>query len=165
MACALPLFALDQLTKQLIVNNFPDPFETPRGMQRVIEVIPGFFNLVRVHNTGMAWGLLNGSAYANPIFISIAAIAMTFLSVLWLRGAFLITSAKLAVTLLVAGIFGNIFDRIFRGYVVDFLDFHVGMRHFPSFNVADSCICIAAGLLFLTAMKSGNEEGVSPAKK
>ncbi|MEM7014173.1 MAG: signal peptidase II [Verrucomicrobiota bacterium] len=159
IAFALPLFALDQITKQWIVNNFPDPTATPYHMQRVIEVIPGFFNIVRVHNTGMAWGLLNGSPFANVLFISIAAIAMTFLTVLWLRGAFETKWTKLAVTLLVSGIFGNIFDRVTRGYVVDFLDFWFGSYSFPVFNVADSCICIAAGLLFLTAIKSGKEEG------
>lgn len=153
---SLPLFALDWLTKHLIVINFQDPEKgaafTPDLHQTPIAVIDGFFYIVRVHNRGMAWGLGDGLAWANVLFVGIAIVAMTFLTVLWFKNAFPTKWSKLAVTLLVAGVLGNVFDRLTRGYVVDFLDFHFGSYRFPSFNVADSCICIAAGLLFLTAL-------------
>jgi signal peptidase II len=147
-----PLFALDQWTKWLILQRFPD-YGSPENF---IEVIPGFFNLVRVHNTGMAFGLLNGYEHANWI------IALTGITLLWKKGAFPDKISKTAAALLVSGIFGNLTDRILpgRGYVVDFLDFQPPFYklidesgHFPSFNVADSCICVAAGLLILSAFR------------
>ena len=56
--------------------------------------------------------------------------------------------------LLYAGIIGNVIDRLFRGYVIDMFDFHWGVHHFPCFNIADSCICVAVGLLLLTSLRS-----------
>ncbi|MCG8601207.1 MAG: signal peptidase II [Verrucomicrobiales bacterium] len=163
---SLPLFLLDQLTKLLIVQNFPDPRE---GGQRVIEVIPGFFNLVRVHNTGMAFGMFNGNPYSNWIFGAIGITAISAIVIFWKKGAFPDRISKTAAALLVSGIAGNLFDRALpgRGYVVDFLDFilpfydKIDSRsggHFPSFNVADSCICIAAGLLIISAFRQPKEE-------
>jgi signal peptidase II len=54
---------------------------------------------------------------------------------------------KLALSLILAGALGNLIDRVFRGHVIDFLDFHIGRHHWPFFNVADSCISIGACLL------------------
>lgn len=158
LAFSIPLFVLDQLTKQWIVNRFPNG---PTYPGEEIAVIPGFFNIVRVHNTGMAFGIGNQGGYSNVIFVSIAVVALTFLTVLWLKDSFPTKTSKFAVTLLVAGIFGNVFDRLTRGYVVDFLDFQFGSYHWPSFNVADACICVAAGLLFLTAVRGYSSEDKS----
>lgn len=154
----LPLFVLDQLTKLWVVLTFP----APPVMPRVIEVIPGFFNIVRVHNTGMAFGMLNGNPYSNWIFGTIGIVAITGIITLFRRGAFPDRLSQIAVALLLSGILGNLTDRVLpnRGYVVDFLDFLPPFYdklvpssggHFPSFNVADSCICIAAGLLIISA--------------
>lgn len=150
---SLPLYILDQVTKHLILANFPNPYTEPA--RPPIEVIPGFFNIVRVHNTGMAFGKLNGWEYANYLFGVIAIGALVAITVLWKKNAFPTRSGKVAASLLVAGILGNFTDRILpgRGYVVDFLDFQFGSYHWPSFNVADSCICIAAALLFLSAFQ------------
>lgn len=156
----LPLYALDQWTKWLILQRFPN-YGSPENL---IEVIPDFFNLVRVHNTGMAFGLLNGYEHANWIFGGIGLVALTGITLLWRKGAFPDKISKVAAALLVSGIFGNLTDRILpsRGYVVDFLDFQppfyelidkTSGGHFPSFNIADSCICIAAGLLILSAFR------------
>ena len=60
----------------------------------------------------------------------------------------------LAECLLYAGIVGNLLDRIFRGYVVDFLDFHLGSHHFPCFNLADTFICTAVGLVLLQSYRA-----------
>jgi len=162
---SLPLYALDQWTKWLIVANFPDPF-VPDNIPRTIEVIPGFFNIVRVHNTGMAWGLMNGNAYANYFFGTIAIVALVVIATLWKKNAFPTKVTKTAAALLVSGILGNLTDRILpgRGYVVDFLDFYIGSKHWPSFNVADSCICIAAGLLIWSAFKEPVEESAPAAE-
>ncbi len=168
---SLPLFALDQLTKGWILQRFPE-YPSPDW----IEVIPGFFNLVRVHNTGMAFGMFNGHPHANWIFGIIGVLALTGITVMWRKGGFPDKISKVAGALLVAGILGNFTDRLIhgRGYVVDFLDFKLPFYdlidrqsggHFPSFNVADSCICIAAGLLivaaFRTMAKPESAEGAS----
>lgn len=168
---SLPLFLIDQATKLWIVTSFPDPREP--DMQRVIEVIPGFFNIVRVHNTGMAFGMFNGNPYANWIFGTIGIVAVTAIVLFWKKGAFPDRISKVAASLLVSGIAGNLFDRALpgRGYVVDFLDFILPFYdrivpssggHFPSFNVADSCICIAAGLLIISAFRQPKEEKGEP---
>ncbi len=150
---SLPLYVLDQVTKYLIVASFPNPYLEPA--RPPIEVIPGFFNIVRVHNTGMAFGKFNGSEYANLAFGLIAVTALVAIVMLWRKDAFPTRSGKIAASLLVSGILGNFTDRVMpgRGYVVDFLDFHLGGYHWPSFNVADSCICVAAALLFLSAFQ------------
>jgi signal peptidase II len=157
---SLPLFALDQLTKAWILQRFPE-YPSPDW----IEVIPNFFNLVRVHNTGMAFGMFNGHPHANWIFGSIGVAALFGISLMWRKGAFPDRLSKVAGALLVAGILGNFTDRLIpgRGYVVDFLDFKLPFYdlidrqsggHFPSFNVADSCICVAAGLLIIAAFRT-----------
>lgn len=167
----LPLFLLDLLTKQLIVWKFaapPAPTDPsapywPIGYEGDllirVPVIEGFFDLVRVHNTGVAFGMANGSAWANTVFGTLTVGAMILIWWLVRSNAFPTKMNRVAVALLLSGIFGNLLDRIWRGYVVDFLHFYVGERSWPSFNVADSCICVAAGLLFLSAFQK------TPAKK
>lgn len=163
LALTLPLYVLDQWTKWLIVSNFPDAVNESVP-HRVIEVIPGFFNIVRVHNTGMAFGVMNGAEHANWFFGIIGVAAMTAITMLWRKGAFPDRISKVAASLLISGIIGNLTDRLLpgRGYVVDFLDFQPPFYgtlfpdsggHFPSFNVADSCICIAAALLIISAFR------------
>ena len=150
----LPLYILDQVTKYLILLRFPNGPSSDH-----IEVVPGFFNIVRVHNTGMAFGLGNNGQYSNLIFGVIALAALIGVAVLWRKNAFPTKVSKTAVALLVSGILGNLTDRLspVRGYVVDFLDFYVAQHHWPSFNVADSCICVAAVLLFVTAFQQEPE--------
>ena len=161
LALTLQLYAIDQWKKWLVVSNFPDAVNEPVA-PRIIEVIPGFFNLVRVHNTGMAFGIMNGAEHANWFFGAIGVIAMTAITILWRKGAFPDLISKVAASLLISGILGNLTDRLLpgRGYVVDFLDFQPPFYelfhesvHFPSFNVADYCICIAAGLLIISAFR------------
>jgi len=159
---SLPLYLLDQLTKLLVVHHFPH--ETFRGEE--IAVIPGFFNLVRVHNTGMAFGHFNNSQYANLAFGAVAISALVAITLLWKRNAFPSIPARTAAAMLISGILGNLTDRLIpsRGYVVDFLDFYVGDYHWPSFNVADSAICIAAGLLVISAFRSDHPENPKEAE-
>jgi signal peptidase II len=151
LLCTLPLWVADQVTKALVTHHFQD-------LNSRIEVIPGFFNLVRVHNTGMAFGVGNGSASSNVVFLAVAAAAIGLIGYLWRRKAFEGALSKAAVAFLVAGILGNVTDRLVRGYVVDFLDFNLGFMVWPSFNVADSCICLAAALLLLGSFGVGTAE-------
>lgn len=146
-AIAIPLYLLDQLTKYLVRTNIA------YGEMR--EVIPGFFNLSHVTNTGAAFGSFSGS---NGFFVGLSSVVTVGLLVAYLRGAFTDRWSRLAVALLLSGILGNLTDRLTLGHVVDFLDVYVGRHHWPSFNVADSCICVAAGLFFLAAIQDARKQ-------
>jgi signal peptidase II len=148
----LPLFILDFATKEYIVRNFSDPRD-PNLEPVVIKVIDNFFSIVRVHNNGVAFGLGNGTAWANLLFGGITIAALFLIWWLCRNNAFPTKTSRVAVALLLSGVFGNLLDRFTRGYVVDFLHFYWGENQWPSFNVADSCICIAAGLLFISAFQ------------
>lgn len=139
----LPLYFLDQVSKGLIVHYI----EKDYGQ---VKVTP-FFNLTHIRNEGVAFGMANGSPWANVVFGLVSVTALIVIVVLAFKGAFDNLIARVAAALLCSGILGNLTDRIFRGSVVDFLDFHWGGKHFANFNVADSCICVAAGLIFITA--------------
>ena len=145
----LPLYLLDQLTKALVVKHIELNFGR-------VEVTP-FFNLTHIRNEGVAFGMANGSPWANVVFGLISFTALIVIGVLWYRKAFPGALAQTAAALLLAGILGNLTDRLTRGAVIDFLDFHWGEKHFANFNIADSCICIAAGLIFVSAFRP--EEG------
>jgi len=151
----LPLYILDQVTKAWVTDRFT--VETGISGEH-ISVIPGFFDLVRVHNTGMAFGLGNGTGFANFLFLGIAAIAIGFIAYLWRKEMLEGVLAHIAAALLISGILGNVTDRLARGYVVDFLHFDLGFMVWPSFNVADSCICVAAGLLIFGSFKPAPKE-------
>ena len=120
---------------------------------RVIEIIPNLFNLAYVENRGCAWGMFQGQVWPLAVF---GLIALAFL--IWKRTSIFnlqpstFTLTAWAEPMLYAGIIGNVIDRLFRGYVVDMFDFHWGIHHFPCFNVADSLICIAVGLMLLASL-------------
>jgi len=138
------LALIDQGTKALILRDIP--------FQDSIPVIPGFFNLTHLYNTGAAFGMLHDS---NPFFILISTSA--FIGLILMRRHFVGLTMRWGWILLLAGILGNVTDRLARGHVVDFLDFQLGSYHWPSFNVADSCICIAAGLFLIGSFQSPNK--------
>jgi signal peptidase II len=153
----LPLFILDQATKQWTVTRFKAPTDFEHDF---ITVIPGWVDLVRVHNTGVAFGMANGAKGANYIFGAVSLGALALIWWLWKTGAFPTRLSRVAVALLVSGIFGNLADRLFRGYVVDFLSVDLKFMQWPAFNVADAAICVAAACLFLSAFqKTGTEPG------
>jgi signal peptidase II len=144
----LPLYILDQITKFLVLANIPTHV--------TIEVIPGFFNLVQVHNTGAAFGMLKDN---NWFFIGLASVALIAVAVMAKRGCFLDTPTRLGAALLASGILGNLTDRLLHGYVVDFLDVILPWYgHWPAFNVADSCICVAAFLFLISGFLAPKAE-------
>jgi len=137
---SLPLYALDQWTKQLVMR-FIDP-DQPRIL------IAGFFNLVNVSNTGAAFGSFRNN---NTFFIAISFVAFVVVVTLLARSRAGNIWRDVSLALLLAGILGNLTDRLIYGHVIDFLlfDLHVPYAHpWPAFNVADSCISIAV-LLFI----------------
>jgi signal peptidase II len=144
----LPLYILDQITKFLVLANIPT--------HMTIEVIPGFFNLVQVHNTGAAFGMMKDN---NWFFIGLASVALVAVAVMAKRGCFLDTPTRLGAALLASGILGNLTDRLLHGYVVDFLDVILPWYgHWPAFNVADSCICVAAFLFLISGFTAPKAE-------
>lgn len=174
---SLPLYALDQATKFWTVNRFPAPWVDPSAG---ITVVKDFFHLVRVHNQGVAFGFGNGTAWAPVVFLIVPIIALTAIRIFWKKGIFANAFSKIAVALLLCGIFGNLTDRLVQGflldefktaslwerlsqgYVVDFLLFKLPLYDkivpasggwWPAFNVADSCICVAACLLFIGGLR------------
>lgn len=143
LSIVVGLYLLDQITKLAILRWLPLHGEWP--------VIPGLFNLVHVRNTGAAFGMLKDN---NAFFIILATAVL--IGMLWFHKAILrqVWHQQIAFALLTAGILGNLTDRIWHGAVIDFLDFYMGEAHWPAFNVADSCICVAAGLFILDAFLS-----------
>jgi len=144
----LPLYLLDQATKWLVLRFI--------GTDDMIPVIPSFFNLVQVHNTGAAFGMLKDN---NLFFVILASAALAALAFLARRGAFTDNPTRIGAALLVSGVLGNLTDRLLHGFVVDFLDIILPWYgHWPSFNVADSAICIAAFLFLISGFKSEKQK-------
>lgn len=135
----LAILFLDQLTKQAIRASFVYGESRP--------VIEGFFNLVYVRNDGAAWNILSG----HGLILILISFSVLVLLVVY-RRSFLQEqlSHKILLGLMIGGIAGNLIDRIRFGWVTDFLDFQFGSYHYPSFNIADSAICIAVGLYIIT---------------
>ena len=137
----IPLYVLDQLTKWATLAYIPLHHEIP--------IIPGFFNLVHVTNTGSAFGLMRGWFNFHVVFGTIMAVVMFVL--LFRKSTDQLT--RFASALILSGIFGNITDRIIHGHVIDFLDFYIGRHHWPAFNIADSAIVIAVALFLWASFK------------
>ena len=146
------LMGLDQLTKALIVRSI-----TLQGSR---EVIPGFFNLTHVRNRGAIFGFLSHSdSRILFIFLTLVSVAALGLVIYYfLKTPVSERLMKISLSLILAGAMGNLIDRLFRGHVIDFLDFYVKDWHWPSFNVADSCITVGAFLLiYILIFKRGPE--------
>ena len=138
---SLPLYALDQWTKQLVLRNISP--EEPRV------VISNFFHLVNVTNTGAAFGSFRNN---NTFFIVISFIALLIVVTLLVRRHARNIWRDLSLALLLAGILGNLTDRLLYGHVIDFLLFNLHIRYadpWPAFNVADSCISVAVVLFVI----------------
>ena len=164
-AVALPLYALDQITKWWIfthyaleptadnLQRFPDVIEKTQHLPMATEVIPEWFQIIHAANTGAAFSMGTGK---NTFFVVLSAVALVGLLIAWRKNVFTDEPSRWAVGLLIAGILGNVTDRLVHGYVVDFLSFHLhfpGANPFPTFNVADTCICTAAGLFIIAAIR------------
>lgn len=150
MKSRLPYFVLaatvltaDQLTKAWAVARLK-PVD-------LIEVIPGFFRLVFATNRGVAFSMFaDGNFDARWVFATISVTASLFVLTYLLRTSPGKLRLSTALALLLAGIVGNLIDRVRLGEVIDFLGFHLNDKYsWPIFNVADSAICIGAVLLAL----------------
>jgi len=152
LTLAFLLAALDQWTKLVVRSRF--------GLGECRVIVPGFFHLTYVRNTGAAWGMFGGQNNLL-VLLSVAMLGAVF----FFRRSLLTDSLahRIALGCLVGGIVGNLLDRVRLDYVVDFLDFHLIGRHFPAFNLADAAICTGLGLYLLTSFRPTREApSVSP---
>jgi signal peptidase II len=134
--------ALDQATKAWATYSL-EPIGT-------LPIIPGLFNLAYVGNTGVAFGLLAGHGLVVALLMVALAVAAFFFA----RGLnWASWEPNLVGGCLCGGALGNLIDRLRIGHVVDFLDFHLGLHHWPLFNVADSLICVAVGWIVVRQMR------------
>lgn len=140
---AAVVLAADQLTKAWAVAKLKPVV--------LIEVIPNFFRLVYATNRGVAFSMFaDGEFDTRWVFAGISFVATAFVAIYLVRTPPGKIRLSLALSLLLAGIVGNLIDRVRLGEVVDFLGFHWRDQYsFPIFNLADTAICIGAGLLAL----------------
>ncbi len=133
------LILLDQATKFLIFSTYKLGESRP--------VIQGILNFTFVSNTGASWGMLKGN---NTLLLIISAAAFIFIAAYRNK----MPKPAWAVPLLLAGIGGNLIDRIIHGYVIDFIDFII----WPIFNVADSCLTIGAASIIAVSLYDDAKE-------
>lgn len=146
---AAVIVLLDQATKALVRSSF--------ALHDSIVVIPEFFNITRVHNSGAAFGMMNSldCPYKTALLSLVAAAALVGLA---LYSASLPRDQRLARTglaFIVGGAAGNLIDRVTAGYVVDFVDLYWRDWHFWAFNVADAAITCGVALMILDILGIG----------
>ena len=152
----LSVLAADQLTKQIVRTMLP--------LHETINVIPGLLDITHVQNTGAAFGILNAAEfpYKPAIMIGIAAIALVAIAAYGAQLGFHERLARLGLSLILGGAFGNLIDRAVAGHVVDFVDVYFGASHFWAFNVADAAITIGAVLVLLDMIGLGRHHASHP---
>jgi signal peptidase II len=140
------VIALDRLTKWLVIRHLPEAHEIP--------VIPGLFQLSHWENTGAAFSMFadSSSPWRTLGLIGFAVIALLVVSFLLWKSGSALNSVTLALALIMGGASGNLWDRVAKGTVTDFLDFYIGQHHWPPFNIADSAIVVGSILLMWKIM-------------
>jgi signal peptidase II len=138
---AVGVLALDRFSKWLVASRL--------SLHDGITVIPDFFRIVHVENTGAAFGLFSDSSFEwkLALLILFSLLALVVVTILLWKNSHIVNATGTALSLILGGALGNLWDRVIAGHVTDFLEFHVGSHYWPSFNVADSAIVIGALLL------------------
>ena len=147
---ALAVVVLDQIVKAIVRREIE--------LNESITVIPGFFDLTRVHNTGTAFGFMNATDFPFKTVI-LACVAIGALAALAMYAATLPANqwlARIGLALILGGAAGNLIDRITEGYVVDFVDLYWSGWHFWAFNVADASITVGVALMILDLLGAGS---------
>ena len=135
---------VDQAIKIIVMGTM--------SLNSSINIIPNFFSLTYVENDGAAWSILSG----NKIFlILISVVALIFIYYYFIKSTDIKKFEFINYSILIGGIFGNLFDRIKYGKVIDYLDFNIFGYNFPIFNFADICIVISVILLLIYNIKEG----------
>jgi signal peptidase II len=146
---ALLIVVLDQAAKALVRRHV--------ALDESVTIIPGFFDLTRVHNTGAAFGFMNSTEFPFKTII-LACVAIGALAALAMYAASLPYEQRLArfgLALILGGAAGTLIDRITEGYVVDFVDLYWSGWHFWAFNVADAAITVGVALMILDLLGLG----------
>ena len=140
---ALFVILLDRWTKHLVALRI--------SMYDHIQIIPGFFRITHTENTGAAFSLFadSPSHWKTTMLISFSVVAMIVVSILLWKQSRALTMTGIALSLILGGAVGNLWDRVASGRVVDFLDVYYKSYHWPVFNLADSAIVVGASLLVL----------------
>ncbi len=153
LAISALIIVLDQASKYLITSAFQLYESSP---------IFSWFNLVLAHNTGAAFSFLADKPGWQREFFSVLTVVITLVLLWMLRSHHRNRLLSGALALVIGGALGNLIDRVRFGYVVDFIDWHVGEHHWPAFNVADSAICIGAVLLVLDSLRKPKVASETP---
>jgi signal peptidase II len=146
------ILLVDAWTKWLVSTRI--------DLNDAVPLVPNFFQLVHVRNTGAAFGIgANAESQIVPMLLNVGALAVFAVVVVYsFRSAVTARTLQVGLHLILGGAIGNLIDRFHLGYVVDFLDVYLNWggqtHHWPAFNVADSAICIGIALLFLDMKKS-----------
>jgi signal peptidase II len=144
---ALAVLLLDRITKRVVGQTIP--------LDDVVNIVPGFFRLTHLENTGAAFSLFadSTSPFRTALLIAFSVAALAVVSVLLWKDRNVFHSGTLALSLILGGAVGNLWDRLADGKVTDFLDFYIGAHHWPPFNIADSAIVIGALLLLVRMLR------------
>jgi signal peptidase II len=146
---ALSVVILDQITKAMVRPTL--------ALHQSVEIIPGFLDLTRVHNTGAAFGMLNSVDFPMKT-LALSLVALVALAgVAWYAATVPLTDrlARIGVAGVLGGAVGNLIDRAKDGYVLDFVDAYYGNWHFWAFNVADAAITIGVICMILDMLGLG----------
>lgn len=158
LALAVVLLLADQASKLAVEHTFQ--------LRESIPILGDFFQLTYVTNPGAAWGMLAGKMY---LLLGLAVVVFFGLLFFFRRIAEGWIERYFAVMMILSGIVGNSIDRIWRGEVVDFLDFNLGFYRWPTFNIADSAICVGVILFLLSSLlrkaPSTQHSGKEPSEK
>jgi signal peptidase II len=149
---AIGVFAVDRWSKWLVDNRF--------GALDTWAVIPGFFNIVHSQNPGVAFGILaeNTSQTRTLLLVAMSVAAIFILAAMLWKIDRQDNLTATGLSLIFGGAVGNVWDRVRAGSVTDFLDFYAGSYHWYTFNLADSAICVGAGLLILSMLMSNRKK-------
>ncbi len=153
-AITTAVFALDQATKFWIIAHVPfNPLHS-HGAGADREIIPGFFYIIHVGNTGAAWSMFSG----RSVLLALLA-AGTLVAIFYWRHALGLRDrlSQVCFGLLCGGIVGNLLDRLMHQHVIDFVDLHFGSYIYPTFNVADSGICVGVILYLWQSLRASQK--------
>ena len=141
------IILLDQVSKLLVLHFLP--------LFSAVEIIPGFFNLVHVRNTGAAFSILAGepSVWRRVFFVGLTLLVVAIIVFAYRKVPIEDHWSRTAYALITGGALGNLIDRVRFGEVVDFLDCYVGAYHWPAFNVADSAVTVGALMLLVSLLR------------
>ena len=146
---SVTVVVLDQITKALV--------RPALALHESREVIPGFLDLTRVHNTGAAFGMLNNAEFPFKTVVLSLVAAVALGGVAWYAATVPLSDrlARIGIAGVLGGAIGNLIDRAASGYVLDFVDAYWGGWHFWAFNVADAAITLGVGCMILDILGLG----------